>query len=245
MFSINSTYLFQPKTTITPHHSQQKKHTQSQSTATNLPASVHKASIAPILNIAIHKLTPILNDATRLVHRLPGRVKGFGILTYCVADQYRLSTIVKTNKDHVSQHLGDYLAKIPEDSVVLGFHGSRERSLLKLRTHKHLYLEVISPETDLKTKITQAQYCTFYTQGTGRLYILCCKKTEEEAIRKEIKFCVENYLDLTSVKHPETGEDRIQLIDITATQGWRSPYTAFRALNQNASTQMHEGNIIL
>jgi len=194
--------------------------------------------LVPLMAVAFEK-------TARLIDKAPRRFKPLALLGYAVAEESRLQHTQSINKQYVEKHLDRELKKIPEGWVGIGLHGSRQRAPLILKPREHLYIEVLRPENSIEKKVAQAQYCTFYTQGVGRLYILACRKEEESSIRKEIRFCVENYISPSDVKDPKTGEDRFKLIDITAVQSFQSPYTAFRSVWQTTATMMFEGEVTI
>jgi hypothetical protein len=181
----------------------------------------------------------------KCIYAMPDRYKGRALIGYAIIDQLRLSYTIDQHENHVESQLENKLASVPKGWVAFGFHGSRQHDFLSLDRHTHFYLEVIDPASNLKTKIDQAKYCTFYTQGVGRLYIVACKEGDAEKLRRDMSFCVENYFKGRALRDPETDELRVKLIDITGVQTFRSPYTVFRALWQGMSTEMHEGTIVL
>lgn len=195
------------------------------------------------------RIQPMLANAfcraQKLISAMPEKYKGRALIGYAIIDQLRLSYTMHQHKNHVESQLALQLAAVPKGWVALGFHGSRQPDVLALDRYRNFYLEAIDPASDLKTKIDQAKYCTFYTQGVGRLYIVACKEGEAESLRRDMSFCVENYFKGSALRDPETDELRVKLIDITGAQTFRSPYTVFRSLWQYTATQMHEGTVIL
>jgi hypothetical protein len=210
----------------------------------------YKPKKSTISNLAMNLTHTAIDSLPSFSPKLkcPGRIKAFACFALIVCDQVRLNRINKVNSSLLPEIIPTALKKVPEGYQVVGVHGTRHReTTFPFDKYTDLYLAPIEKHDSLGQIIKNADYCLFYSQGVGRLFLVCSKDEDVNSLKSLMrKNAVKEYYVPCDRNLNEGSDvrDRMVFVPVPIKQSFMTPWTFIRHLYQYSATQMLQGNII-